>query len=67
MAKATYPCVVDCNCCKRIFLFILMAKLIVPKKGILVPKYFAEDMEARKKASEFVRKQIKEYEKNNNK
>ena len=67
MAKATYPCMVDCNCCKRIFLFILMAKLIVPKKGILVPKYFAEDMEARKKASVFVRKQIKEYEKNNNK
>ena len=66
MAKATYPCVVDCNCCKRIFLFILMAKLIVPKKGILVPKYLAEDMEARKKASEFVRKQIKEYDKNNN-
>ena len=58
---------VDSNCCRRILLFILMAKLIVPKKGILVPKYFAEDMEARKKASEFVRKQIKEYEKNNNK
>ena len=44
-----------------------MAKLIVPKKGILVPKYFAEDMEARKKASEFIRKQREEYEKNNNK
>ena len=57
---------VDSNCCRRILLFILMAKLIVPKKGILVPKYFAEDMEARKKASEFVRKQRKEYEKNNN-
>ena len=67
MAKETYPCMVGSNRRKRIFLFILMAKLIVPKKGILVPKYFAEDMEARKKASEFVRKQIKEYEKNNNK
>tara|TARA_R100001244_G_scaffold45379_1_gene40864 strand:+ start:247 stop:381 length:135 start_codon:yes stop_codon:yes gene_type:complete len=44
-----------------------MAKLITPKKGILVPKYVVDDMEARKKASEFVRKQIKEYEKNNNK
>ena len=58
---------VDCNRRRRIFLFILMAKLIVPKKGILVPKYLAEDMEARKTASEFVRKQREEYEKNNNK
>ena len=52
---------------RRILLFILMTKLIIPKKGILVPKYLAEDMEARKKASEFVRKQREEYEKNNNK
>jgi len=52
---------------RRILLFILMAKLIVPKKGILVPNYLAEDMEARKKASEFIRKQREEYEKNNNK
>ena len=52
---------------RRILLFILMTKLIVPKKGILVPKYVAEDLEARKKASEFIRKQREEYEKNNNK
>ena len=52
---------------RRILLFILMAKLIIPKKGILVPKYVAEDLEARKKASEFIRKQREEHEKNNNK
>ena len=52
---------------KRILLFILMTKLIVPKKGILVPKYVVDDREARKKASEFIRKQREEYEKNNNK
>ena len=51
---------------RRILLFILMAKLTIPKKGILVPKYVVDDMEARKKASEFVRKQREEYEKNNN-
>jgi len=52
---------------RRILLFILMTKLIIPKKGILVPKYVAEDLEARKKASEFIRKQREEHEKNNNK
>ena len=52
---------------RRILLFILMPKLIIPKKGILVPKYVAEDLEARKKASEFIRKQREEHEKNNNK
>tara|TARA_R100001594_G_scaffold57881_3_gene91868 strand:+ start:6498 stop:6632 length:135 start_codon:yes stop_codon:yes gene_type:complete len=44
-----------------------MTKLIIPKKGILVPKYVAEDLEARKKTSEFIRKQREEHEKNNHK
>ena len=50
---------------RRILLFILMTKLIIPKKGILVPKYVVDNREARKKTSEFIRKQREEYEKNN--